>query len=204
MSLPILHLSADLSKIDYNSGGNNSRISKVYDLSTNNYDATATGSVYTEEYEGVKSFAFKSQTNCLLRCATFPAFGTSSWSMAVSYANCDLALLDNLGAIMTVGGLNGTGSYTAPNCKMWCNGVETANIAVAAASRPTSAGLQVRFINGSTSGSLHEAIVYNRVTTAAEDVKIGNYFYMKSNGLAGTKPSNQALISSKQAKLGEI
>jgi hypothetical protein len=92
-------------------------------------------------------------------------------------------------------------TYTAPNCKMSCNGVETANMTVAAGSRPTSAGIQLRFIQGVTTGCLHEAIVYNRVTTAAEDILIGNYFYMKSNGLAGIMPQNTALISKKQAEL---
>lgn len=107
--LPIMHLSANASKINYTSGSNNSKISTVLDISGNGYHATATGNVYLDEYEGIKSFAFKSQTS-LLQNTSFPALGTSSWSMAVSYANQDTALNGNFGIIMNVGGGYGDGS----------------------------------------------------------------------------------------------
>jgi len=111
--LPILHLSAKESKIDFTSGSNNNTITKVYDLSVNGFDATNTGNIYYEEYEGIKAFAFKSQGSTKLINTTLTASGTSSFTLACTAASLDLSPSANNTAFFGVGGANLTGRCIA-------------------------------------------------------------------------------------------
>lgn len=104
MPTPILHLNAAVSKIDFVSGSNNSRISTVSDLSGNGYDATpySSSACYLEEYEGIKAFSFKSQASHL-KGLTFPALGNVDFSMAVTFASQDLAPTSSVSSAFAIG-----------------------------------------------------------------------------------------------------
>jgi hypothetical protein len=107
---PIMHISANLSKISFKSTAiNNNLINIVSDLSGNGYDATATGSVYLEEYEGIKAFSFKAQSGSTLNNSTLPAIGTSSFTLACTAASIDPAPLSNTASLFGVGGAILTG-----------------------------------------------------------------------------------------------
>jgi hypothetical protein len=105
MVTPLVWLNANLSPIDYKSTSiNNTIIDKVYDISSNHYDATpySTSIIYLEEYEGIKAFSFKSQSSHL-KGLTFPALGNVDFSMAVTFASQDLAPTSSVSSAFAIG-----------------------------------------------------------------------------------------------------